>query len=437
MVRHNRFLLEQAGIASGLLNEGQLDEAWRRLVESSPATDLSLEEITDTQLASSLIELGHLNPWQAEQLRQGRTKFTLGPYKVLDAIGHGGMGYVFKGEHALMGRVEAIKVLPKSKKDQASIDSFCREIRALAKLDHPNLVRLSYADREGNTYYLVTEFIDGADLRRIVRHSGPLGAAETALIISQAASALSHAHHRGLVHRDVKPGNLLITREGRAKLTDLGLAEFCTDEPTPPGEKPIHIVGTADFLAPEIVVSPDKIQPISDIYSLGCTLYYALTGKVPFPGGSTSQKLRRHLDEEPIPVKRLRGDLEPGLIDLIHEMMAKRPESRIPDAETVIDRLKPWTDRVGPDTYYHLGELAGLPEELSFTNAPLAETVELEDNGSETTRRRGERTDRVRPTHPKPQETEPAPRVIGIGIALLIIVAIFTAVAACVAVLRG
>ncbi len=429
MVRHDRFLIEQAGLASGLLSEEQLDHAWAELVEGSPETDLSLEEITDETLADQLVRLGMLNPWQAEQLRCGRTKFNLGPYRILDAIGHGGMGYVFKGEHEWLGRVEAIKVLPKSKTNAASIKSFRREIRALARLDHPNLVRLSFADCDGATYYLVTEFIDGADLRRVVRHAGMLGPFESALIISQAAEALGHAHKRGLVHRDVKPGNLLITTEGVTKLTDLGLAEFCTDQESPSGGKPVHIVGTADFLAPEIVVSPDKVRPISDIYSLGCTLYYSLTGKVPFPGGTTSEKLRRHLDEAPLPLRAHRDDLDPKIVELVGRMMAKRPEDRLPTAAAVLKGLEPWTRRAGPQTARLLGEYARLPAARSYANASLADTVEVQAE-PETTK------DRAVGSSPPAAKPEEAPAqaeagvsdsrlmlMVGAGLALLFAVA--------------
>src|SRR5690606_29999158 len=135
-------------------------------------------------------------------------------------------------------------------------------------------------------------------------HHGPLTLREAAVTISQAAEGLAHAHSRGLIHRDVKPGNLLITNDGHTKLADLGLAYFYADD-SPGTDKPRHIVGTADYLAPEIIVSPEVVRTVSDIYSLGCTLYYAVTGKVPFPGGDTADKLRRQLDEVPIAPQRL------------------------------------------------------------------------------------------------------------------------------------
>jgi serine/threonine protein kinase len=349
-------ILEQAGLASGLLTQEQIDRAWHAMVDPLRSGERSLNDLSDDVLSEQLIELGYLNRWQAEQLRRGHTKFTLGPYRIVDAIGHGGMGYVFKGEHALLGRIEAIKVLPKSQMDPRSIDAFCREIRAQAQLDHQNLVRLSFADKEGDTYFLVTEFVPGSDLRRLVRHHGPLSERQAALVVSQAADALAYAHERGLVHRDVKPGNLLVTPEGRTKLTDLGLASFSWD--ATPASGPTHIVGTPDFIAPEAITSPGDVRRSSDIYSLGCTLYYAVTGKVPFPGGATRDKLRRHLDEAPITPLRFAPHLDHQLADFIAHMMHKRPDERISSAAEVVEGLRRWADSPDESTWRLIGQYA-------------------------------------------------------------------------------
>ena len=350
----------------------------------------SLVDLSDETLSQQLIELGYLNRWQAEQLRRGHTKFTLGPYRILDAIGHGGMGYVFKGEHVLLGRIEAIKVLPKSQMDPASIAAFCREIRAQAQLDHPNLVRLAFADREGDTYFLVTEFVPGSDLRRLVRQHGPLAERQAAIVVSQAAEALAYAHERGLVHRDVKPGNLLVTPEGRTKLTDLGLASFSSDAGLADG--PRHIVGTPDFIAPEAVATPGEIRRASDIYSLGCTLYYAVTGKVPFPGGSTRDKLRRHLDEAPLTPTLFAPQLDPRLAELIAHMMHKRAAERIQSADEVVERLRPWTSAADETTWQQIGQFAAAPADRSIAGATLADTVAVAageiDTGEQTPARR-------------------------------------------------
>lgn len=435
-MRTDRFILEQAGLASGLLTEELIDHAWQALVESH---DNSLEEITDRQLSDQLVELGYVNRWQAEQLRQGRTKFTLGPYNILDAIGQGGMGYVFKGEHILLGRVEAIKVLPKQQTDETSIANFRREIRAQAQLDHPNLVRLTYADTDGDTYFLVTEFVPGSDLRRLVRFHGPLSQSQAAVLISQTAEALDYVHSRSLIHRDVKPGNLLVTPEGRTKLTDLGLAYFAADLTIPSPNKPKHIVGTADFLAPEVIVTPGEVLPISDVYSLGCTLYYAVTGKVPFPGGDTADKLRRQLDEQPIPPLRLNPELEPEFIAVINAMMQKRPQDRIATAAEALKRLKPWVDSAETSVWQEIGAKAELPEDDSFRNAILAETLPAIGGPQETQGHDKDRTDRVAVTRQEvrgplprdkpPWEPEETNRP-GLGTKALVALAVLAALAA-------
>ena len=388
MAHAHHSILEEAGLASGLLTQEQIDCAWHAMVDPLRSGIRSLNDLSDDVLSEQLIKLGYLNPWQAEQLRHGRTKFTLGPYRILDAIGHGGMGYVFKGEHFLLGRIEAIKVLPKTQMDPRSIEAFRREIRAQALLDHPNLVRLSFADKEGETYFLVTEFIPGSDLRRLVRHHGPLTEQQATLVISQGAEALAYAHERGLVHRDVKPGNLLVTPEGLTKLTDLGLASFSSDAAPAAAGGPRHIVGTPDFIAPEAIANPGEVRRSCDIYSLGCTLYYAVTGKVPYPGGTTRDKLRRHLDEAPLTPLRFTPNLDPALAELIAQMMHKRPEERIGSAAEVVERLRRWTRMADENTWRQIGQFAADPGESSFIAGKMADTVAVDageiDTGEQT-----------------------------------------------------
>ena len=169
--------------ASGLLDGLELHRAASRV-----ASQLSTSaEDYDRRLAEGLVESGVLNRWQVGQLQRGRTKFNLGAYRILDSIARGGMGHVFKGEHELLGRVEAIKVLPRAKTSPEAIASFRHEIRAQASLDHPNLVRVTYADRDGETYYLVTEYVPGIDLRRLIRREGPLDERVAAWVLSPAA----------------------------------------------------------------------------------------------------------------------------------------------------------------------------------------------------------------------------------------------------------
>jgi serine/threonine protein kinase len=336
-------------LASGLVTADQMFEAEETLRASAaahPASSHGPDE--DERLAAQLVAMGRLNHWQVEQLKRGRSKFNLGPYQVIDSIGQGGMGQVFRAEHTMMGRTVAIKVLPRYKSTPVAIASFTREIRAQAQMDHENLVRAFDAGHDGNVYFLVTECVPGSDLRKYVRLRGRLSMAEAATIISQAATGLGHAHGRGLIHRDVKPGNLLVTTTGHTKVSDLGLAGFLgdDDEDDPRWGK---IVGTADYLAPEQIVTPKDITPACDVYSLGCTLYYAVTGKVPFPGGTIRDKARRHCEEAPLNPKRINPELSDEFVEVVAAMMDKNPVGRIQTMAEVVERLKPWaTDSVTP-----------------------------------------------------------------------------------------
>ncbi|HEX4148297.1 MAG TPA: serine/threonine-protein kinase, partial [Pirellulales bacterium] len=331
------------------------------------------QAVSDELLAGKLVESGRLNRWQAEQLRAGRTKFNLGPYHLIDSIGKGGMGHVYKAEHTIMGRVVAVKVLPRTRATPDAIVTFSREIRAQAQLDHENLVRAYDAGRDGNVDFLVTEYVPGTDLRRLIRGQGPLGMQLAASIISQAARGLEHAHERGLIHRDVKPGNLLVTPEGRTKVSDLGLAGYFK-EVEPDEIYGGKVVGTADYLAPEQITTPDKLSPVCDIYALGCTLYYAVTGKVPFPGGTAREKARAHCNVAPLDPRRLNAELSDDFVEVIAEMMAKRASERMQSAGEVVQRLAPWVSSFLPKTAEDLPPMIPVPPPIimppSLLNVP-------------------------------------------------------------------
>ena len=250
------------------------------------------------------------------------------------------MGQVFKAVHNVMGRECAVKVLPLEKSTSLSRDAFRREIRLQAGLDCPYVVRAFDAGRDGNVHYLVTEFVPGTDLRRLIRRSGPISMNHAALVIAQAARGLQYAHDLGLVHRDVKPGNILVTPDGHAKVSDIGLAAWSMGLDDDP--RAGKIVGTADYLSPEQIRDPRSIGPASDIYSLGCTLYYTVTGKVPFPGGDTKSKCRRHCEQTPWHPRKFAPDLPEEFVDTIADMMEKDPGRRIATAAEVAERLELW-----------------------------------------------------------------------------------------------
>ncbi len=242
-------ILCSAALASGLVSAEAIEYAQRlarhRLAQAGEPNDT----IPDKLLAEILVEQELLTQYQAEQLMQGRTKLSLGPYIVTDWIAQGGMGQVYKAVHKFMGRECAVKVLPLEKASgQVARKSFERETRVQARLDCPYLVRAFDAGVDGQIHYLVTEYVPGMDLRRLVKQQGPLPVHQAAHIIRQAALGLAYAHEKGLIHRDVKPGNILVTPQGDAKVSDLGLAGFNQDLLNDP--RAGKIVGTTDYISP-------------------------------------------------------------------------------------------------------------------------------------------------------------------------------------------
>jgi serine/threonine protein kinase len=254
------------------------------------------------------------------------------------------MGLVFLAEHEFMGRKVAIKVLPRKKVTEQSEDAFRREIRMLGRLDHTNLVRGIDAGFDGNVFYMVTEFIDGLDLNRLVKKYGCLTDDVAASIISQAARALGYAHENKIIHRDVKPGNIFVGFDGCVKLLDLGLARSEAD-----GEASSFsgVVGTIDYISPEQLnkESAGSVGASADIYSLGCTLYYLITGEPPYPGGNRGDKARRHLDSNSISKDEIQKNAKrssPGFCDVLYGMLLKEPGDRYQSMDEVIDSLSNW-----------------------------------------------------------------------------------------------
>ena len=330
----------ETALASRLVQPGQVEAAERevRLILKAAADPAAW----DQAVADKLVSQGVLTKFQAREMLAGRRRFRLGQYTVLDEIGKGGMGQVFLAEHAMMGRHVALKVLPRAKSTPEYEAAFQREIRVLARLDHENLVRALDAGHDAKVYYLVTELVPGLDLRRQVLKYGPLDELAAAAVITQAALGLAYAHEQGLVHRDVKPGNLLVTQDGRVKVLDLGLAGSMFDaESTSTG----RVVGTMDYMAPEQIRSPDTVGPTADVYGLGCTLYFTLSGQVPFPGGTRKEKAQRQLTEMPVPLGQVAPHVDAGLVRVVEGMMKKSPAERIGTANEVIHRLRPWTPR--------------------------------------------------------------------------------------------
>ncbi|HJZ53676.1 MAG TPA: protein kinase [Gemmataceae bacterium] len=324
---------------SGVADEGRLKTYLSRLEEEG------LVPTDPSKLAGQLVRDGLLTYFQAEQILQGKWKrFSIGKYKVLERLGAGGMGTVFLCEHKLMRRRVAVKVLPIPKaEDKASLERFYREARAVAAVDHPNIVRAYDIDQDDNLHFLVMEYVDGTNLQDLVKKSGPLDVQRACHYIYGAAVGLQHAHEIGLVHRDIKPGNILIDRSGVVKILDMGLARFFnddTDELTKKYDE--NVLGTADYLSPEQALDSHTVDIRADIYSLGATFYYLLTGSAPFPEGSVAQKLIWHQSREPRPIQSLRPAVTDELAAVIQKMMAKDQAKRYQTPSELMAALAPW-----------------------------------------------------------------------------------------------
>jgi serine/threonine protein kinase len=307
---------------------------------------------TPAEFATRAVRDKVLTPFQARLLLQGKWKnfYLAGKYKVLEHLGTGGMGSVFLCEHRHMRRRVAVKILPPDPGDPAHVQRIRREAQAVAMLDHPNIVRAFDLDREGGLHFLVMEFIDGASLQYAVDSRGRLPIDRAVNYIAQAALGLQHAHDNGLVHRDVKPSNLMLDWAGTVKLLDLGLARFsrAPDNLTQVSDSKT-VLGTADYLAPEQARS-SQVDGRADVYALGAVAYFVLTGKPPFDGGSVAQKLIRHQTEVPAPVTTLRPEIPAALAAVVARMLVKDPAARQPSAKGVIAELRPWVVDVPPPT---------------------------------------------------------------------------------------
>lgn len=290
-----------------------------------------------------LVAKGALTAYQARELMAGRgTALVLGNYRLLEKLGAGGMGTVFRAEHRRMKRIVALKVLSsKLTKSAELVQRFQREVEAAARLTHPNIVHAFDADEVRGTHFLVMEYVTGSNLEAIVRERGPLPVSLALRCLLQAAQGLEYAHQRGVVHRDIKPANLLLDDEEQVKILDMGLARLTAGveaghELTATGV----VMGTAEYMAPEQAESARTAGVPADIYSLGCTLYFLLTGQRMYPGGNMMAQVLAHR-ERPIPsFRQRRPDVSQDVEALFMQMVAKRPEDRYPAMSALIPVLQ-------------------------------------------------------------------------------------------------
>jgi eukaryotic-like serine/threonine-protein kinase len=326
-------------LRSGLLDRDRLQEALRGLPREARSDAHAVSEF--------LVKAGQLSRFQASRLLKGvAAGLILGPYQLLAPIGRGGMGTVFMARDERSNLLVALKILPPrlAREAERMRSRFLREMAVSQRVSHPHLAWTYETGLRRKVYYIAMEYIPGKNLSRLVHDEGPLRPQRAARLLAEAAEGLEHAHNLGLVHRDLKPSNIMVTPHDHAKVLDLGLALVAgevVDDPAVVGGQG-YIVGTMDYIAPEQTTDAAGVDARSDIYSLGCTLYFALTGQPPFPGGSHKDKIRRHRHEEPTPLEELRPGLPPAFAAMVRRMMAKDPDKRYPSAIAVAEDLRAW-----------------------------------------------------------------------------------------------
>lgn len=318
-------------------------------------------------VADQFVARGLLTRWQADNLLRGKFRgYFLGKFKLLGLLGSGGMSSVYLAEHVWLQRKQAIKVLPKKRVGDASyLERFRLEALATASLTHPHIVRLYDIDQEGDVHYLVMEYVRGENLQAIVARGGPIGFVDAARYVAQAARGLQFAHDAKMVHRDVKPANLLLEDTGTVKVLDLGLALMQGGDAA--SLTLLHnenVLGTADYLAPEQALNSHDVDFRADIYGLGCTLFYLLTGHPPFPEGTLAQRISKHLTQSLPDIRTDRPDCPPALAAVCVKMTHKDPAQRFPTMQAVAETLEAFV--LSQPTAEDMHDSAGKPVHIAI-----------------------------------------------------------------------
>ncbi len=329
---------------------------------------------------------GRLTNWQAAKLQDGRHKgFFLGSYRLMSRLGAGGMSTVYLAEHVHMRQLRALKVLPRHRVgDSSYLERFYREARAAAALDHINVVHAYDVGCDAGTHYLVMEYVEGSDLQKVVARRGVLSYESTADVIRQTAEGLAHAHKAGVIHRDIKPANLLLDPSGIVKILDMGLARHTAEESERQASlTQLHdenVIGTTNYLAPEQALHSHSADARSDLYSLGCTMYYVLTGLPPFSTGTVAERLMAHIHHKPEPVATHRPNVPESLAQICMKLLEKKPDDRYQSAEELAAALKAWRK----DWLAQGGaeSSSGVHVSVPYVSAEQGDEVEVAGSGS-------------------------------------------------------
>lgn len=327
---------------SDLLSAGQV----RKAVETFGLSD----DMSPEAVARKLVHSRVLTPFQAERLLEGRYRgFVIDGYRVREVLGVGGMGCVYIAEDRDADRKVALKVMSsKHAVDAGMLARMQLEAKAGMQVKHPNVIETYRIDSTGAVNYMVIEFMRGVSLHELVALHGPVRWSMACDMFCQVAAGLGAAHKLGIIHRDIKPANVLIDATGVTKILDFGLAKLADNEGDEFSLAMIFghdCLGTPDYIPPEQAMDSDKVEATADIYSMGCTMYVALTGRVPFPQKTNSGKIKAHRTLPARSISEIRKDVPPEVIAIVEKMMAKKPEDRYQSAREVFDTLKPFAKR--------------------------------------------------------------------------------------------
>ena len=368
-------------LASGLITAERLAET----ENDSPALVETAESWSHL-----LIQHGDLTSWQAQKLLQARHRgFQLGQFQLRSKLARGGMSTIYVAREKATGRDCVLKVLPLSRVTEASyLARFQREARITIGLKHPNIIRVfglhCESDGKADIHFIAMELLHGENLAELVNREGPLSTRQAADMVRQTANGLAFAHAAGLVHRDIKPANCMLTTESIIKVVDLGLASSDSpDEENLTRQYDERVLGTADYLSPEQAVDSHRADSRADVYALGCTLYFLLTGHPPFPDGLLAERILAHQTKQPAPVTEFRNDVPPVFRRILEQMLIKNREHRIQTAQEVAKRFSDWLNDVDGESLFD--QKPAPPSETSATAPPAPTQTQTDTQALLTT----------------------------------------------------
>ncbi|MCP4786063.1 MAG: protein kinase [Fuerstiella sp.] len=361
---------------SQLLTDAQFQRLKKQLVG---------KPLTAEGLANVLVGQEHLTQWQAKQLLKGQSGLALKHYRLLNPVGRGGMGHVFRGRNTQTDDVIAVKVMArKLTRNKTLVSRFRREIRASSLLDSPHIVRTLDAGRVGKIDFMVMEYVNGDQVDRIATRLGRVPVGMACDIICQVANGLQHAHERKMVHRDVKPGNMMVHWEdsgaGIVKLVDMGLVLLMSDDAD---EQTVtragQVMGTPDYMSPEQGWDTSQVDIRSDIYSLGCTFFRLITGQIPFRGSNPLQVLSQRLQRDAPSVLTVCNDIPPAVADVVSKMTARNPDERYQTPAEVIAAIEPLCEPLNRQTLRAAAQVANNDADVDFSE-PAGDESEVDES---------------------------------------------------------